>query len=244
MPTHDDVVVHRKGGTWLRLAELAREMVAEASQRAGAELSPRLGRGTRLMLALDHRISHDIDLFIRDPQWIAYLTPRLNDTFEGNITGYDEGATSLKFRTPDGEIDFIVGMSLLGMPAERAPETSFDLEPIGEVLAKQLFYRGWALAPRDLFDWYAIAIMRPQDVSAVELANLLTSAHSMAIESALHLMPQSQQARRMWDAILAPSKPDLAETAVWANKQLAEYAALRRPHDQPPASPTPAPSAG
>jgi hypothetical protein len=77
------------------------------------------------MLALNHRISDDIDLFIRDPQWIGYLSPRLNERFENDITGYSENAVALKIRLLKGEIDFIVGMSLLGMPDESAPETKF-----------------------------------------------------------------------------------------------------------------------
>jgi hypothetical protein len=40
---------------------------AEASAESG-RLSPLLGSGTQLMLEFGHRISRDIDLFIRDPQ--------------------------------------------------------------------------------------------------------------------------------------------------------------------------------
>ena len=53
----------------------------------------------------------------------------------------DEDANSLKLRLKDGEIDFIVAMSLLGLPAEHSGETGFALEPVAEVLAKKLFYR-------------------------------------------------------------------------------------------------------
>ena len=80
------------------------------------------------MLGMEHRISDDIDLFIRDPQWIGYLTPRLNDKFEHLINSYDEGATSLKLKFNEGEIDFIVSMSLLGLENKVSSESLFPLE--------------------------------------------------------------------------------------------------------------------
>ncbi len=70
------------------------------------------------MLALNHRISNDIDLFIRDPQWIGYLSPRLNANVEGLTCAYEETAVSLKLRFTEGEIDFIVAAPLLQLPEE------------------------------------------------------------------------------------------------------------------------------
>lgn len=156
MTTREEVARFKAGGAWRELARIASDMVADAERQAGFVMQPKLGGGTRLMLALEHRISDDIDLFIRDPQWIGYLSPRLNDRFESVITGYEESATALKLRCPGGEIDFIVSMSLLGLPDEHHPDVPFALEPADEVLAKKLFYRGWALTPRDLFDWRTV----------------------------------------------------------------------------------------
>lgn len=109
----------RHHGSWQRLEALAQTVVADVSKAAGMTLQPLLGGGTRLMLALEHRISGGIDLFIRDPQWIGFLSPRLNDHV-ADLVGdrYDEDANSLKLRLKDGEIDFIVAMSLLGLPAD------------------------------------------------------------------------------------------------------------------------------
>lgn len=87
----------RERGSWRTLLALAQEMTADAERHAGGvKLNAQLGGGTRLMLALNHRISNDIDLFIRDPQWIGFLTPRLNDRFERDLQGYEEDATCLK----------------------------------------------------------------------------------------------------------------------------------------------------
>ena len=139
MTTPEDIKHHKAFGSWKELETLAIEMVNDASRNAKSEFKPVLGGGTRLMLLMEHRISNDIDLFIRDPQWIDYLTPRLNDRFDGVISGYDEGATSLKLRLHKGEIDFIVSMSLLGLQNDTSPDCAFELEPVAEVLAKKTF---------------------------------------------------------------------------------------------------------
>jgi hypothetical protein len=94
--TQADITHHYESGSWRSLAELAACMISIAEQHAKSKLDARLGGGTRLMLALQHRISHGVDLFIRDPQWLGYLTPRLNDRFEHLIDTYEEGSSSLK----------------------------------------------------------------------------------------------------------------------------------------------------
>jgi hypothetical protein len=44
------------------------------------------GGGTALMLLYGHRQSRDIDIFLRDPQYLTALSPRLNDHTEA-LTG-------------------------------------------------------------------------------------------------------------------------------------------------------------
>ena len=95
--------------------------------------------GTRLRLALGHRISRDIDPFIRDPQWIGFLSPRLNDRAGDRVEGYEEEATFLKLKFFEEEIDFIIRMSLTGLPPESSEKSVFPLEPVSEVLDKKLF---------------------------------------------------------------------------------------------------------
>lgn len=200
MTSHSDVLQFKSSGSWLELARVAVEMVTDAEQRAGVAMHPKLGGGTRLMLAFSHRISDDINLFIRDPQWIGYLTPRLNDRFESVTSGYEESASALKLRLPAGEIDFIVSMSLLGLPDDRAADVPFALEAVDEVLAKKLFYRGWALTPRNLFDWRAV------------------------VREALLSMKTSRSAAAAWEAIRAPDKPALDESIEWALCETEGYA--------------------
>lgn len=223
MTTIADIQAHKATGAWRVLERLAVEIVNDAAKNAKSDFNPVLGGGTRLMLAMEHRISDDIDLFIRDPQWIGYLSPRLNDRFEDVITGYDEGATSLKFRFPQGEIDFIVSMSLLGLPNETSDDCAFTLEPVAEVLAKKLFYRGWALTPRDLFDWRMIETKMPAElVHAPEIAKLVSSRIDQ-IQVALGAMATSPKAQLVWDGIRSAEILDLGESVQWAQGRLVEF---------------------
>jgi len=220
--TEADILRHRKEGSWRKLAWIASKIVADAEKTAGSSLHAVLGGGTRVMLALDHRISNDIDLFIRDPQWIGYLSPRLNASNESLTAVYEETAVSLKLRFPEGEIDFIVAAPLLQLPEESSPETAFPLEPLAEVLAKKLFHRGWQLAPRDLFDWWAIETKAPNAVPREKLGPLLRTKFD-DISNALDAMLQSPKAAQLWDAIQAPNTSRLADALTWARKHLSEY---------------------
>lgn len=220
--TQAQVIAHRQSGSWRILERTALEIIADVQSHADRAFQPKLGGGTRLMLALDHRISHDIDLFMRDPQWIGYITPRLNDRVEAKVSGYEEAADFIKLNLPEGEIDFIVRGSLLGLPDEASDETVLPLEPVAEVLAKKLFYRGAVLAPRDLFDWWAVEIGKPALIPQASMGRLLESKRQ-GIFAALDLLPKSPAANRLWDAILAPDKPALADVAAWGRDALARY---------------------
>lgn len=220
--TAQDIAVHRQSGAWRKLERIALDLVQDAQLHAKSKLTARLGGGTRLMLALNHRISHDIDLFIRDPQWLGYLTPRLNDRFEHLFDAYEEGSTSLKLRLPEGEIDFIVSMDLLDLPSEREVDCAFELEPVAEVLAKKLFYRGWSLTPRDLFDWWAIEHSAPHAIDKQTMAHLLKTKLK-DIEAALDQTRQSHHIAAVWQAILAPERPALSAAIDWGKAQLALY---------------------
>lgn len=185
------------------------------------------------MLAMGHRISDDIDLFIRDPQWIGYISPRLNDKFENLIAGYDEGATSLKLKFNQGEIDFIVSMSLLGLPNEISCDCVFPLEPVAEVLAKKLFYRGWALTPRDLFDWRVMEeTLSAEAVRAPQIAHLVVGRIGL-IESALSALGQSAKAHSVWNSIRSPANLDFQESIRWAQARLVEYQVLANKDAEP-----------
>ena len=54
------------------------------------------GGGTALMLLYEHRRSKDIDIFLRDPQYLTALSPRLNDHTEALTGRYVEQSNFLK----------------------------------------------------------------------------------------------------------------------------------------------------
>jgi hypothetical protein len=88
-----------------------------------------------------------------------------------------------------------------------------------------LFYRGWALAPRDLFDWWAIETQMPQCIPTEKMAALLRTKVS-GIRQALTAMPKSGLAQSLWNAIQAPNKPSLSFVVNWAAESLINYVSI------------------
>jgi hypothetical protein len=68
------------------------------------------------MLLYEHRRSRDIDIFLRDPQYLTALSPRLNDHTEALTGRYVEQSNFLKLIFDGGEVDFIVAPSLTTDP--------------------------------------------------------------------------------------------------------------------------------
>ena len=66
-----------------------------------------------------HRISKDVDIFVPDPQWLGYLTPRLNARAESLVSNYLEQAGFLKLYFNEGEIDFVACTPLTQAPCRR-----------------------------------------------------------------------------------------------------------------------------
>lgn len=116
-----------------------------------------LGGGTALMLQIDHRESHDVDIFLSDPQLLPFLNPQKHDfKFEICPTDYaGDGASFQKLVFNDiGEIDFIVGRALTATPTKQilVEGESILLETIPEIITKKIHHRGASIKPRDVFD--------------------------------------------------------------------------------------------
>src|SRR5438128_4431287 len=75
------------------------------------------GGGTVLMRRHHHRFSKDIDIFVPDPQYFGYVTPRLNETAASLTSDYVESGLALKLLFPEGEIDFIASEPLTLRPS-------------------------------------------------------------------------------------------------------------------------------
>lgn len=229
MSSTEEIRNFKDHGSWRALIALAAEIVADAEHRAaGVRMNPLLGGGTRIMLAIEHRISRDVDLFVHDAQWIGFLTPRLNDRFEDRLNGYEEDATWVKLKHRDGEIDFIVGGSLLNREAESDPTVPFALESVEEVIAKKLFYRGWALTARDLFDWKTVSEHpRYRHVPDV-LKSVLTSDRRALLAASVEKLSLLPEAKKQWDGIRAAARVSLSDATAWARAEIESMEARER----------------
>lgn len=124
------------------------------------------GGGTVLMLRIAHRQSKDIDLFVPDPQYLGYVSPRLSDVAEGISADYEEAAEYLKLFLPEGEIDVVVGQSLTAAPYETVSYRARQIrvETSAEIIAKKMWHRGDRAKARDLFDLCAVADIEPDQI--------------------------------------------------------------------------------
>jgi hypothetical protein len=114
------------------------------------------GGGTAMMLQIGHRESHDVDIFLADPQLLPFLDPQKQDfDFEIRPSDYKgDGTGFLKLAFEFGEIDFIVAQSLTSSPTtdSTVEDEAVFLETVPEVIAKKIYHRGNSIMPRDIFD--------------------------------------------------------------------------------------------
>lgn len=175
-----------------------------------------------MMLRIDHRESHDIDIFLADPQLLSFLDPKLRD-FEFDIrpsdyTGDGSGFLKLAFDGV-GEIDFLVGhaMTRTATTKEMVEGEGVDLETVAEVITKKIHYRGASIKPRDIFD---IAAAARHDQGAI-IEALKAHKHDVArtLAAIERLKPDFVNATIAELAIKTPYKP-LARTALEDAKEL------------------------
>jgi hypothetical protein len=152
-----------------------------------------LGGGTVLMLHYAHRTSRDIDVFIKDPQLLPHLSPRLNEGAAAIASDYVEGSSFVKLACAGGEIDFIVAPDLTDTPRETRTIAgrTFALETPVEIAVKKAFYRAADLRTRDVFD---LAVVIDRDRAAVA-----RNAHVLAGKARL-LRTRLAAAAKRWHA--------------------------------------------
>lgn len=90
-------------GVWKQLLQQAYVLVDDIAARGTRNPFWTFGGGTVLMLRYRHRLSKDIDIFVSDPQYLGYVTPRLSDVAEGVTDKYVEGPNYIKLLRPEGE---------------------------------------------------------------------------------------------------------------------------------------------
>lgn len=149
---------------WETLFQRALALI-DSVARSGARFEPwSFGGGTVLMRRHRHRLSKDIDIFVPDPQYLNYVTPRLNDTAESMTGDYVEAADSLKLVFPEGEIDFVASAPLTSKPTviEKLFGRDVEVETSAEIIAKKVWHRGSQFKARDLFDLALVAEKEPK----------------------------------------------------------------------------------
>lgn len=152
---------------WQLLLRIAHDLIDQVNAEQCIIDRWTLGGGTAMMMQIHHRESHDVDIFVDDPQILPYLNPATTDfSYERMPTGYSgDGSRFLKFAFKDiGEIDFIVAPQLTASPTtqENFGNRQFLLETVPEIITKKIYHRGANITPRDIFD-IAAAIKTHKD---------------------------------------------------------------------------------
>ena len=82
---------------WARLFRIACALIRQVNSKQILIDHWTFGGGTAMMLQIDHRESHDVDIFLNDPQLLPLLDPQKRDfQFEILPSGYNgDGARFL-----------------------------------------------------------------------------------------------------------------------------------------------------
>jgi hypothetical protein len=151
-------------GVWQGLLKHAFSLVDEIAAHGIQDPFWTFGGGTVLMLRYGHRLSKDIDIFVPDPQYLGYVSPRLSDVAEGVSDQYVEGPGYIKLLRPEGEIDFVASPNLTAEPFEmwELLGRAIRVETSAAIVAKKLWHRGDRATARDLFDLALVIEREPQ----------------------------------------------------------------------------------
>jgi len=141
-------------GVWQGLLQHAYSLIDEIAVHGIQNPFWTFGGGTVLMLRYRHRMSKDIDIFVPDPQYLGFVSPRLSDVAEAVSDKYVEGPGYIKLIRPEGEIDFVASSNLTDEPFEEWELLGrrVKVETSAEIVAKKLWHRGDRATARDLFD--------------------------------------------------------------------------------------------
>ena len=165
-------------GSWKILLQEAFKIIDDLEARGGiAKPFWTFGGGTVLMLRYGHRLSKDIDIFVPDPQYLGYVSPRLSDVAAEVSEDYVEAAGYVKLIRPEGEIDFVAASNLTNLPFEiwHLLGREIKVETSAEIVAKKLWHRGHTATARDLFD---LALVIEKDSENLKTASEYLKKHS------------------------------------------------------------------
>lgn len=168
-----------------------------------------VGGGTVLMLHYAHRTSRDVDIFLRDPQLLPHLSPRLNDQAAAVASDYVEASSFLKLACAEGEIDFIVAPDLTMEPHEPRAigARTVTLETPTEIAVKKAFYRAADLRTRDVFD---LAVVIDRDGARLARNAQVLAGKAPALRARLAAITKRYRERAAGEiAVLPAGRPYL-----------------------------------
>lgn len=179
---------------WPVLFDLAISILDHFERANGFMPDWSFGGGTALMLQIDHRESHDIDLFLGDPQALPFLNPDTQGiALERRPDSYaSDGSGVLKLAYLDlGEIDFICAPHIAAAPtsASNVRGRIVALETPAEIIAKKVYFRGWNFQPRDMFDLAAVAERCGRDYVIAALRECGANRCQTALETVEKVTP-------------------------------------------------------
>lgn len=117
------------------------------------------------MFRYRHRLSKDIDIFVPDPQYLGFVTPRLSDVAANLTEDYTEASDAfVKLQFEEGEVDFVASPNLLDNAWEtwEIEGNRIRVEKSAEVIAKKMYHRGDRATARDLFDLTLVVEREPE----------------------------------------------------------------------------------
>lgn len=182
-------------GPWKILLKEALKIIDDLEVRGGiAKPFWTFGGGTVLMLRYGHRLSKDIDIFVPDPQYLGYVSPRLSDVAAEVSEDYVEAAGYVKLIRAEGEIDFVAASNLTTSPFEiwHILGHEIKVETSAEIVAKKLWHRGHTAAARDLFD---LALVIEKDSENLKTAAQYLKKHRQTFLSQLESRQQILEAQ-------------------------------------------------
>jgi len=154
-------------GAWKDLLPHALSIIEDIQRHGTPNPFWTFGGGTVLMFRYGHRLSKDIDIFVPDPQYLGFVTPRLSDVAAAVTSQYVEDQSSyVKLIRPEGEIDFVASPNLTETPFEiwNIGDQHIRVETAAEIVAKKLWHRGDRATARDLFDLSVVIEREPEEL--------------------------------------------------------------------------------
>lgn len=178
-------------GVWEQLLPHALKVIEDIKTHGIKNPFWTFGGGTVLMLRYQHRISKDIDIFVPDPQYLGFATPRLSDVAAEISDDYiEESSSYVKLIRSEGEIDFVASPNLTspGFEEWHLKNNLIKVETGTEIVAKKLWHRGDRATARDLFD-LALVIEKEGDA--------LRQAHHFLLKNADQFIEQLNSRREI-----------------------------------------------